>query len=47
MSEACDIIENIFQCIKQNRTILSQRTIIEELTTSSLPNQNSSEEEDG
>ena len=47
MSEACDIVENIFQSIKENRAQLAQRTIIEELKTSTETNQLSSAEEDG
>lgn len=47
MSEACDIVENIFQAIKQNRAALAQRTIIEELAAPTEPNPDSSPEEDG
>eukprot|EP00604_Paraphysomonas_vestita_P001178 CAMPEP_0174822874 /NCGR_PEP_ID=MMETSP1107-20130205/19349_1 /TAXON_ID=36770 /ORGANISM="Paraphysomonas vestita, Strain GFlagA" /LENGTH=216 /DNA_ID=CAMNT_0016043199 /DNA_START=317 /DNA_END=965 /DNA_ORIENTATION=+ len=46
MSEACDIVENIFQAIKQNRAALAQRTIIEELAAPTEPNPDSSPEED-
>lgn len=32
MSEACDVLEEIYQRIKQNREMLAQRTVIDELT---------------
>jgi hypothetical protein len=31
MSEACDVLEEIYQKIKHNREMLAQRTVIDEL----------------
>jgi hypothetical protein len=42
MSEACDILEEIFRGIKQNREMLARRTVIEEL---SAPNNSSPDDE--
>jgi hypothetical protein len=38
MSEACDVLEEIYRGIKQNREMLARRTVIEELSAPVNPN---------
>jgi hypothetical protein len=42
MSEACDVLEEIYQRIKHNREMLAQRTVIDELA--GLPTANPQDE---